>query len=463
MLIRYRRVDLQLGSARRQRPKRTKLHASKKCLFLSPIWPEPGSSAAGVRTKALIEAFQEWQYTVSFCAAATPNSYTETLQSSGVKVHQVGPNKTDQFVELIRESRPDVVVFDRFMAEEQFSFRVRELCPKALRVLDTQDLHSLRRGRQAIVESGPSDVDLTRVLDHIPDALNDSLLRELASIHRSDLTLVCSPMEMGLINNEYGVHSSKLCLASFFTEEARKEDDPSSGYDRGFYQRKDFVTVGGFRHPPNVDGVVWLAKEVWPLIRSMLPEEERSKAVMRVYGAYPNHKVQALHNPTEGFLICNWLKSLDDLASYRLLLAPLRYGAGIKGKIVDAWRYGTPCISTSIGSEGMSDKGEEWGGRVANDAQAFAAAAVELYTSQESWEKAQLRARILLRDLYLRDSNLSVIREAIEGARGDLEVRRSRDYVSEMLWHQTARSTEFFSRWIELKETMAASQQKGTI
>ena len=315
------------------------------CLFLSSIWPEPGSSAAGVRTQALIRAFQrQWGYDVAFAAAARPNQYTEQLRSSGIATHSVGFNREGQLADVLSACRPDVVCFDRFIAEEAFSFRVRELVPNALRILDMQDMHALRRGRQALVEADRS-IGLSDVLGHTPDASSAVLLRELAALHRSDLTLVCSPAEMELLQGEYAVPADKLCLASFFCTEAARDGASGEGSkvgqggqggqggfgygaSHGFGERAGFVTVGGFRHAPNVDGVGWLASELWPRIRASLPDDLRALATMHVYGAYPTSGIQALHDPSRGLLVHGHAKSLEVLASARLLLAPLRCTRG---------------------------------------------------------------------------------------------------------------------------------------
>ena len=264
--------------------------ASRAVLFLSPIWPEPASSAAGVRTEALLRAFKSWNYDVSYAAGAKSNTYTDLLKTYGVNVYHVGPNRKEQLADVLRACRPDVVVFDRFMAEEAFSFRIRELSPQSLRVLDMQDLHSLRQSRQTLVEANAA-ASVADVLNHTPDATSESLLRELAAVHRSDLTLVCSPVEERLLQ-EYAVPASKLCMASFFCDEASRDNDSGTtgfayGAQHGFEQRAGFVTIGGFKHAPNVDGVRWLADEIWPHIRAALPPKEREGAVMRVYGAYP--------------------------------------------------------------------------------------------------------------------------------------------------------------------------------
>ena len=105
-------------------------------------------------------------------------------------------------------------------------------------------------------------------------------------------------------------------------------------------------------------------------------------------------------------------------------------------------------------------RGEPWGGRVADDAEAFAAEAAQLYSDRASWEAAQARGRALLAELYPREANLAAVRQAIETARTQLAAHRAQDYAGAMLWHQTARSTEYFSRWIELKEAAAAAARE---
>lgn len=193
-----------------------------------------------------------------------------------------------------------------------------------------------------------------------------------------------------------------------------------------------------------------------------------------MYGAYPTAAVQRLHAPKVGFHVRGHAPSLEVLASARVLLAPLRYGAGIKGKIVDAWRYGTPVVTTPIGAEGMGAEGNVrmgtdtgagnpgvWGGLVAGDAASFAESAIQLCTDESAWVGARCNSRRLLRELYAKEPNLDGIRAAVQRAAEDLTVRRARDYSGAVLWQQTARSTEYFSRWIELKE--AGSTKSASI
>ena len=252
---------------------------TKKVLFVGFVWPEHGSSAAGVRTRAIIEGFQSWGWEVHCHASASRNSFSEELDRKGVVTHQCLPNREEEFAEILENARPDVVIFDRFLSEEAFSFRVRELRPGAMRVLDMQDVHALRRNRQAIIETGGSVPDS---LAAVPALGSTDLVRELSSIHRSDLTFVCSPVELSMLTSHFSVPRSKLALASFFCDEKTTVADTP-----GFSERLNFMTIGNWRHAPNADSARWLRKEIWPLVRKALPE-----ATIKLYGAYPDKKVR---------------------------------------------------------------------------------------------------------------------------------------------------------------------------
>ena len=484
----------------------------RSVLFVSFLWPEASSSAAGVRTRSLLEAFQAWGWQVHYLACARANEHTESLERSGVTAHRVSPNRGADFEDALDRASPDAVVFDRFTAEEAFSFRVRAARPTAARILDMQDLHALRRARHDAVKTAlkkkklatlsGADADLGESvlrasLAAVPAAGDPSLARELAAVHRCDLTLVCSPVETRLMRDRFGVPASKLVPASFFCAqsssaskktEKKTEKNPPRG-SRPFASREGFTTIGTFYHPPNVDAVRWLAAEVWPKIRESLPD-----ATMRVYGAYPTEAVKQLHKPKEGFLVLGFAESVAAaMDESRVLLAPLRFGAGIKGKIVDAWMHGLPVVTTPIGAEGMrpgedalwsdcsarrstiiKDEEEDWGGRWRSlDAASFARDAVALHEDAGAWERARARGSELIAELFAGEKNLAAVRDATEalfveaeaefenvreGGETErfsttLEARRARDYVGGALWHHTLRSTEYFSRWIEMKET----------
>ncbi|KAL4535246.1 hypothetical protein Ndes2526B_g06145 [Nannochloris sp. 'desiccata'] len=350
-----------------------------------------------------------------------------------------------------------------------FSFRVKDILPDALRVLDMQDVHFLREGRQILAKQfdGGTPTRTTPtiedILKHRPDATFPSLLRELASIYRSDLTLVCSPVELTMLREDYNIPSELLVLAPFFAPPSPHAATPVPWSDR-----HHFLMIGNFRHPPNFDSVRWTCKEIWPLIRKKLG----MSAELHLYGSYAPQAAAELNNPKGGIYYKGFAPSLDIMLQYRLCLAPLRYGAGLKGKIVDSWWHGLPVCTTVIGSEGMTSAdarhstsdssnnpnnpnsvNKQWGGLDGGTtAEEIANGAVLLYTESQLWKESQSRGFVLLAELYNAEHHFDAIHHAIENAKEELKSRRSRGYVGEMLWSQQMRATEYFSRWIELKE-----------
>ena len=163
----------------------------RSVLFVSFLWPEASSSAAGVRTRSLLEAFQKWGWRVHYLACARANEHTESLERCGITTHRVSPNRGADFEDALDQAKPDAVIFDRFTAEEAFSFRVRAARPNAARILDMQDLHALRHARHDAVkralkknidESDESESVLRASLAAVPAAGDPSVARELAAV-----------------------------------------------------------------------------------------------------------------------------------------------------------------------------------------------------------------------------------------------------------------------------------------
>jgi len=144
----------------------------------------------------------------------------------------------------------------------------------------------------------------------------------------------------------------------------------------------------------------------------------------------------------------------ETLGKYRCLLAPLRYGAGIKGKIADAWSVATPVVTSPLGSEGMmpedwSVKGVEFGGHVASDLDEFADLAVMLMEDDAAWESAALNAHRCAVRLFEFQEGASKLLSAISEAGLNMETRRENNWLQALLMDEYHRSTEFKSRYIE--------------
>jgi O-antigen biosynthesis protein len=418
--------------------------------LVSNLYPHPSASAAGVRTSFMLDRFTKDPSIerVYFLTGATPNDAIEKSYPEVTFFH-MPPNDTPGIESVLEKIGTDlsIVIFDRFYAEEAYSFHFRRHCPDAIRVVDMQDMHSLRLGRQRVIldthDEDSADEDpfnrLDESIQYEPPAQDEKLQRELASLHRSDLVMVCSPHEIVLLT-KFGLRSDKIIAASFWVD-STKAAQPTT-----FGSRNNFVFLGGFKHPPNVDGVKVLAEYIWPRIHQRLPESS-----LNIYGAFCPSHLMSKFNSSPNLYVHGFAPSLEDiLTQHRVMLAPIRFGAGIKGKIVDAWRFGLPVVSTDIGAEGMNSADGDWGGKIANTVNGYVEAAVNMYSDSPDWANASRRGTKLLHELFSVtqwDHVMTKLKHALE-YRDSL---RSKDYQGAILWHQTARSTEFFSRWIECK------------
>ena len=403
----------------------------KKVLVIGYVWPEPNSSAAGTHMMSLLNAFRAQNWDVEFATPAQRTDHMVNLDDFGITSQSIALN-CDSFDEYVKAYNPDIVMFDRFMMEEQFGWRVDKYCPNAIKILDTEDLQCLRNARH---EAFKGEREFTT-----SDLHSDIAKREIAAILRCDLSLIISSYEMSLLNSVFKIEPSLLHHLPFMVDLSSL---PTS--TKTFEQRQHFMTIGNFRHAPNWDAVLYLQK-IWPLIRKQLP-----KAELHIYGSYPPPKATALNNPKTGFLIKGWAdNAFDVMQSARVCLAPLRFGAGIKGKLLEAMIMQTPSVTTNIGAEGMHND-LPWPGKIANTADDFANAAVEMYTNQSDFEQAQQDGNTLLNTLYDKAQLSTVLIKKIDSISSDLEAHREKNFTGQMLKHHTMRSTQYMSQWIAEK------------
>ncbi|GHA31186.1 glycosyl transferase [Salinimicrobium marinum] len=406
----------------------------KHLLVIGYVWPEPNSSAAGSRMMQLLHFFMKGGYQITFATGATRSLYAEKLEDLGITTAKIKVNDAS-FDDLLREIQPEIVLFDRFMMEEQFGWRVSEVCPEALKILDTEDLHFLRKVREISFKKGIAEQDLLFT--------SEATKREIASIYRCDLSLIISEAEMELLKNQFKVDPQLLLYLPFLLEEISGEE--SRGLPR-FQERQHFISIGNFYHEPNWNAVLTLKEQVWPLIRKKLPNAE-----VHVYGAYASEKVFNLHNPHTGFLVKGRAENAEKLMqSARVCLAPIQFGAGLKGKFLQAMQCGTPGVTTTIGAEGISGK-IEWPGAIENDPAAFADAAVNLYENEDAWKKAQSNGFNIINTRFSKSIFEKVFYNRIFELSGKIVEHRKSNFIGAMLQHHQHKSTYFMSKYIELK------------
>lgn len=409
---------------------------TKKLLIIGFVWPEPTSSAAGTRMIQLVDLFLSKDYQVTFACAASKSDFSYDFTGKNVVEQEIKLND-DRFNHFLKDLNPETVLFDRFMIEEQYGWRVQQECPNALRILDTEDLHFLRSARQ---QSSKKQETL--------DLFNDTAKREIASILRCDLSLIISETEMKILEETFKVDSSLLYYLPFLEKEITTET--IQNWIR-FEERTDFIFIGNFLHEPNWNTVQVLKTKVWPLLRKKLPT-----ASLNIYGAYASQKVLQLENKNEKFFIKGRaLNAQETITKHKILVAPILFGAGVKGKFIDAMLVGTPSATTSIGAEAM--KGSlDWNGFIEDDLETFVDKAVELYSNKDLWLLAQENGIRIINERY---SSLQFATNFISSIENlDLTTHRQNNFFGQILIHHTALSTKYMSLWIEEKNKTASKK-----
>lgn len=403
----------------------------KKVLVIGYVWPEPDSSAAGRHMMSILRLFKQHNWQVVFSTPAQTTEHMIDLNEEGISSQAITLN-CDSFDQYLLDYKPDIVLFDRFMMEEQFGWRVDKNCPEALKILDTEDLQCLRAARHQASKAGR---EMTQA-----ELFSNLAKREIAAILRCDMTLIISSFEMKLLTETFKLDSSLLHYLPFMVNQEQCPEQTMS-----FSERKHFVSIGNFRHAPNWDMVLYL-QSIWPLIRKKIPDAE-----LHIYGSYPPPKATAIHKPEAGFFIKGWAEdAYEIIEKARVSLAPIRFGAGIKGKLLDAMIMQTPSVTTSVGSEGMHDE-QPWPGVIADGVNEFVDAAVELYLDELFWKDAQAKAGTLLKTRYDAISQGKWLIIRIAKVEKELDQHRLNNFTGSMLKHHTMMSTKYMSQWIEAK------------
>lgn len=419
-----------------------------KVLVIGYVWPEPRSSAASGHVMQILDTFLKQGWDITFSSPAGTGEHRADLTALGIREVPIELNNSS-FDAFISELAPDIVLFDQFMMEEQFGWRVEKHCPDALRVLETSDLQSLRHARhQRLKDRLKASEDNNDFSDLFAPALReefelmadtDLAKREVAALYRCDLNLMISEVEIELLVEQFKMPRNLLHWCPLMVE-------PPSLPPAAFEDRAHFLSIGNFRHAPNWDAVLWMKTAIWPLIREQLPS-----AQLHIYGAYTPPKATALHNPAQGFHVMNWAEdALQVMSAARVCLAPLRFGAGIKGKIIDAMLCGTPTVTTPIGAEAMHGQ-HPWPGAVTRTAREFADDAVRLYKDEALWANAQSMGQALLADRYRQSQHGPALIEKLSYCQQHLAQLRSDNFTGSMLRHHHHKSTQYMAQWIEAK------------
>lgn len=400
----------------------------KHLVIIGKTFPEPHSTAAGKRMLQLIDLFQAQDYQISFLSSAAFDENSFDLNQKNIAVQHILLNDTS-FDEVIKKLNPEIVIFDRFTTEEQFGWRVSEQAPNSLKILDTEDLHFLRSARETAFKQN-------RIAEN-SDLVNDVFKREIASILRCDLSLIISEFEMDLLSNHFKIDKKNSHYLPLFANNKRSKTS--------FLDRKNFISIGNFLHEPNWQTVLQV-KKLWPSIKKQLPE-----AQIHIYGAYASEKVYQLHNEKEGLLIKGRAEKVETVFNdAKVLLAPIPFGAGIKGKLLESMELGLPNVTSSVGAEAMHGN-LPWNGFISDKENEFIEKAILLYQEETIWKQSQENGYRIAKEKFKKELFETDFWETIHTISKNLDEHRNANFLGQILQHHTLQSTRYLSKWIEEK------------
>lgn len=402
----------------------------KNLVIIGKVFPEPNSTAAGSRMLQLIDLFLTQNYQITFLSTASISENSFDLNSKNIQFQNIVLND-NSFDDLIKKLNPEIVIFDRFTTEEQFGWRVSENASNAIKILDTEDLHFLRNARETTFKQN-------KKLEH-SDLINDVFKREIASILRCDLSLIISEFEMNLLKTEFNINANILHYLPMFAK-CKNSEIP-------FSERKNFVSIGNFLHEPNWQTVLQL-KKVWKNIKKQLPEAE-----IHIYGAYATEKVFQLNNKKEGFIVKGRAENVETVFNNtKVLLAPIPFGAGIKGKLLESMQFGLPNVTSIVGAEAMHEN-FDWNGFITDNETEFVEKAVLLYQDENIWKKSQENGFQIVEKLFKKEIFERDFSAKIDWISEHLPKHRNTNFLGQILQHHTLQSTKYLSKWIEEKNS----------
>jgi GT2 family glycosyltransferase/2-polyprenyl-3-methyl-5-hydroxy-6-metoxy-1,4-benzoquinol methylase/glycosyltransferase involved in cell wall biosynthesis len=337
--------------------------ATRRALVLDHCTPTPNLDAGSVTVLNLLLLLREMDFQVTFIPEDNflyMPEYTTALQRAGIEV-LYAPYVTSVEQHLKDYGgRYDLAFLFRPGVVERHVKTIRKLCPQAKVLFHTVDLHFLRMSREAELKSDKAK----------QKAAEEMKRHELAAIRAADASIVHSTVELEILRPL--LPDAKLPVFPLIMD--------IKGTSKTFVERRDIVFIGGYQHTPNVDAVHYFVSEIMPLLRKQLPGVR-----FYVVGSNPPADIKAL--ASEDIIITGFVEDLTSLLDkMRVSVAPLRYGAGIKGKIGTAMSVGLPVVATSLAAEGMSlTCGENI--CVSDGAEALADAIIKIYQDEALWNR----------------------------------------------------------------------------
>ena len=366
--------------------------AGERVLVLDAVTPTPDKDSGSFITIRMLKALQVLGYQITFVPQHSYQydpQYTKDLQRNGIEC-LYEPHFANIGDVLNCRSNFDVVLAYRFKVLIDVYDELRRRMPCSRLILHNVDLHFLREEREAALYRSRSK--------KVSAALTRSC--ELELIAKVDCTIVHTNAEAAII----GQHVPLTNVVEFpYIADTHRSETP-------FEERCDIMFLGGFGHPPNVDAVKYFVRDVWPAIATSLPACAR----LLIVGSSVTEEVQLLAGPR--IVITGYVEDLQPyFDAARVFVAPIRYGAGIKGKVIQSLSYGTPAVITSIAAEGIGVVS----GRdaiVVDGEASFAEQVLRLYSDPILWYSLQEAGYAFVEENFSWKRSLRLMTEVLDTA-----------------------------------------------
>lgn len=350
-----------------------------RLLFIDWSTPRPDRDAGSLTAFHLMKIYVDLGYNVTFIPSdlQTLGEYTATIRELGVRcLHREDIGSISNHLQAEGEEYKFVLLC-RAPIAALYIADIRKFAPNAKIILNTSDLHYLRDIREAELDGSEEKIEAAKA----------AKTWELNILRDCDVTIVMSQVEQEILKKELTNVNVDVRLIPLMFVETVYDCPP-------FEDRENILFIGGFPHLPNVDAVLYFCNEIFPLVRKASPNIQ-----FHIIGNSPPPEILALAN-RPGVVVHGYIKDVSPIfQTCRLSVAPLRYGAGIKGKIGTSLAYGVPVVATSIAVEGMElDAGEHV--LVADTPQQFADAIGHIYKSKDAWTRLSENGRDRMLQTY---------------------------------------------------------------
>ncbi len=341
-------------------------YTTRRVLVVDACMLTPDHDAGSMRMFEMLGLMAELGCKVTFVADNREyrEPYVSQIQALGVEVlFHPFLVPVPEYLEN-EAAKFDVVMLSRATVACKYVDLVKCCAPRTKLIFDTVDLHFVREERQAALVATTGDSSLLRA------AAQRMRTQELGAMSHADLTLVVSPTEKKLLTEL--VPSVRVDILATI-----HENMPGS---KPFSERDGILFIGGFRHPPNLDAITWYVENVLPIIRKKAPQ-----LITTIIGSNAPPSLQKF--AANDFVIAGFVEDVTDHYHHaKLSISPLRYGAGVKGKVNLSMQYGVPVVATPVSTEGMYLE-DGVNVLVADSAEAFADAVIRLHTDEELWNR----------------------------------------------------------------------------